>query len=78
MYGQFMKFIQRGTKRLKFPEGLTTQDAIAFQNPDGALLAITINTGANDETQKVAFPSGTVEFTIPPKSIATVRLPATN
>lgn len=73
MYGHFSKFIQRGARRIDSTEGDRRFANVAFQNPDGSIVAIV----ANDSDEAVSFElqSGgqAINDTLAPQSLKTYR-----
>ncbi|MDQ1257823.1 MAG: hypothetical protein QG656_2429 [Candidatus Hydrogenedentes bacterium] len=70
MYGQFMKFIQRGAVRIASNEGGRDLSNIAFKNPDGSIVTVVVN--RRDKTEfKILCGGQSVTTAIPAKSVAT-------
>lgn len=43
MYGQFMRFIQAGARRIGCTSNISGVDAVAFKNPDGTIVLVAVN-----------------------------------
>jgi glucosylceramidase len=72
MYGQFMKFIKRGAVLVESSlPGIGTFGHVVFMNPDGGVVLVAANAGAN--TQSFAVRTGGKAFAaeLPPESVAT-------
>lgn len=71
MYGQFMKYIQRGAVRIHSTPGAQWFDNIALRNPDGTLVLVVAN--AEREPRPIAIQHGDhhATATIPPGGTAT-------
>ena len=71
MYGQFMKFVRRGARRVE--SGAHSRDLghVAFVNPDGEVVLVVANVTQSDVA--VAVSQGTLRFrkSLPPLSTAT-------
>lgn len=72
MYGQFMKFIQRGAVRLGTTSEAGAREAVAFRNPDGTLVVIAVNPDRNTQTLCIDTDLGDAVFAMPPLSVASV------
>jgi len=72
MYGQFMKFIQRGAVRLGTASEAGAREAVAFRNPDGTIVVIAVNPDGNQQTLRVDAGFGNAVFTMPSASVASV------
>jgi len=73
MYGQFMKFIQRGAKRIDSGEMEGRLAHVAFTNPDGTLVLVVANAANDPRELKIA--DGSISFTanVPPQAVATYK-----
>ena len=71
IYGQFMKFVQRGAVRIDSGESERTFGSVAFRNPDGKIVMIAANTG--EELREFRIVSGELAATtsLPRRSVAT-------
>ena len=72
MYGQFMKFIQRGAVRVESnesdPRFFTN---VAFRNPDGTIALVVVNVGREPRDVTIACLGRMVQTTQPANSVAT-------
>jgi len=73
MYGQFMKFIQRGAVRIE--SGASSKDFahVAFKNPDGAIVLVAVNTQSKPIDFDIAWNNLRMKAQLPQKSVATYR-----
>lgn len=72
MYGQFMRFIQRGAVRIDSTESDIRNFAnVAFRNPDGNIVLVVANAGREDREFVVECLGRTFEATIPANAVAT-------
>jgi glucosylceramidase len=71
IYGQFMKFVQRGAVRIDSGESEKTFGSVAFRNPDGRIVMIAANAG--EEPREFRIVSGDLAATtsLPRRSVAT-------
>ena len=65
-------FVDVGAKRLEATG--TCDDALAFRNPDGNLVAVLRNESGNPQLVQVQAPGGAVAVELPPDSIGTLAL----
>jgi glucosylceramidase len=70
-YAHFVKFIQRGAKRIQSTPGDVELNNVAFQNPDGSFVFIVVNTTETARPISVAIQSKAFEYNAPAKSIST-------
>jgi glucosylceramidase len=75
MYGHFMKFIQRGAKRLGTSSQSGARSAAAFRNPDGSIVAMVVNPAKRKQPIRVETTSSGAAFSLEPDAIATVVFP---
>lgn len=73
MYGQFMKFIQRGAVRLETSPSDKRLGAVAFRNPDGAIVMVAANASANEQSIRLVAGGEACTFTMPQRAVATFR-----
>ncbi len=72
--GQFSKFIRRGAVRIgSSPETINHMENVAFQNPDGSVVAIATNPNDTEQTLSFALQDKVWQITVPANSIATVK-----
>lgn len=71
MYGQFMKFVRRGSYRIYSTPGDRYLNNVAFVNPDGKIVLITANAGIEAKTIGVKCGEISFEYELPPKSVIT-------
>lgn len=69
--GHFSRFIRRGARRIGRGRFDDTLESTAFQNPDGSIALVVLNTAADDVVYRVLLPGGGVEATIPGDGIQT-------
>ncbi|HOZ47488.1 MAG TPA: glycoside hydrolase family 30 beta sandwich domain-containing protein [Candidatus Hydrogenedentes bacterium] len=70
MYGQFMKFVQRGAVRIDSSAGDRSFSNVAFKNPDGSIVLVVANRMAERPFRILC--GGLSAFaTVPAKSVAT-------
>jgi len=72
MYGQFMKYIDRGATRISSEGGNRRFAHIAFENPDGEMVLVAANLMRGDATFDVTLGGKTAEVTIPARATATL------
>ena len=72
MYGQFMKFIQRGAVRVEssLPE-MRTFSNVAFVNPDGRVVMVAANAGRGAQPFAVKCGGGMFDTELPGSTVAT-------
>jgi len=73
MYGQFMKFIERGAVRIDSGEGGGRFSHVAFQNPDDAIVLVVANGERRARSFTVHGPGGAFESSLGPREVATYR-----
>ncbi|MDR1592476.1 MAG: glycosyl hydrolase [Prevotellaceae bacterium] len=74
--GHFSKFIRRDAVRIgssTYNEGIKTA---AFQNPDGEIVVVILNTTDRDATPKLRLNNCTADFQLPAKSLQTLVIPS--
>jgi glucosylceramidase len=71
MYGHFMKFIKRGAVRIKSTPSKTLSN-VAFKNPDGSIVLITVNPAKKKRNFMIGWAAHTLKTELPSKSIATL------
>ena len=73
MYGQFMKFVQRGAERVESSEGTRAVANIAFLNPDGSLVLVLVNNSPDEAGVSVKWNNLAINLVVTPKSVSTLR-----
>ncbi len=73
LYGQFMKFIQRGARRIAATAPRGGPANVAFQNPDGSLVLVAANPQGKPAALAIAWRGQTVSTVLGAKSVATLR-----
>ncbi len=73
MYGQFMKFIQRGAVRIDSGAFDKEFAHVAFKNPDGTLVLVAVNRQSERRRFALSWNSLSVRCELPAKSIGTYR-----
>jgi O-glycosyl hydrolase len=76
MYGQFMKFIQRGAVRIDSGESTGHVAHVAFKGVDGVITLVAVNQSVTAEPVRVWWKGRVLETTLPQLSVATYRWPA--
>jgi len=71
VYGQFMKFIQRGAVRLDSGESTRGWATVAFVNPDGHIVLVVANTGGGEKLFDLRYAGRTAAARLGGKSVAT-------
>lgn len=71
VYGQFMKFVQRGAVRIESRSSRADLKQVAFRNPDGKLVVIVVHGGAQESTVRVRAGAQTFASQVLGKSINT-------
>ncbi len=71
MCGQFMKFVQRGARRIESTAGDKAFANVAFRNPDGTIVLIVANTTAQRKRFAIAWRNHNLVTGQEPKSVAT-------
>jgi len=74
--GHFSKFVKRGAIRIGTSTYNENIKATAFQNPDGEIVVVVLNTTEQDFTPKIRINNCTAEFKMPAKSLQTLIIPA--
>ncbi len=74
MYGQFAKYIDRGAVRIGTSSEREAGKSVAFRNPDGSCIIILTNPREQEHPVQISWRDKTASFTVPPKSVSTVRL----
>jgi glucosylceramidase len=69
--GHFSKFVQQGAHRIYSNTFEGTLETIAFQNPDGSLVVVTLNPGWNTVTYKINWNNIYFNHSLSPQSMAT-------
>lgn len=73
VYGQFMKFIQRGAKRIGTSAPETAPAHIAFANPDGSIVVVAANPEPDTRPLRAVWQGHGLGAALPPMSVATFR-----
>ena len=73
LYGQFMKFIQAGARRVATTSPSGAPATVAFKNPDGSLVLVAANPNEDAAKLTVAWHGQNVTATMEPKSAATLQ-----
>ncbi|MBZ5585594.1 MAG: glycosyl hydrolase [Acidobacteriia bacterium] len=71
IYGQFMKFVQRGAVRIDSGEMEKTFGSVAFRNPDGKIVLIVANSGEEPREFRIGWGELTATASLPKRSVAT-------
>jgi glucosylceramidase len=71
VYGQFMKFIQRGAVRVDSAQSSHGLATVAFVNPDGHIALVVANTGREEELLNLCYAGRTAPARLDGKSVAT-------
>ncbi len=75
-FGQASKFVDSGAYRIDSNSfGESSIEDVAFQNPDGSLVVVTLNSGMAEQTFKIAWNGQSVSYTLPVWSVATFKWP---
>ena len=72
-YGHFMKHVQRGAVRIGSTVGDRDLSNVAFQNQDGSIVLVLVNTTENAAPVTVRLKNHWVDLTCRPKSVTTCR-----
>jgi O-glycosyl hydrolase len=76
MYGQFMKFVQRGAKRVESTDLDSRRlGNVAFLNPDGTLALIVANASSSEQEFGVTCGDRTFRLLVPKQTVVTARWP---
>ena len=67
----FSKFIRRGARRIGSSAYTASVQAAAFQNPDGRLIAVVLNTAAREQEAYLRLNGSTAKVCIKPQSLMT-------
>ena len=70
-YGQFMRFIQRGAVRIDSGEPEKIFGSVAFRNPDGRIVLIVANAGAEPRDYRILSGEWEVTTSLPRRAVAT-------
>lgn len=73
MYGQFMKFIERGARRIDSTGGPKSMTHVAFSNPDGSLVLVIVNTSRLRKRFEVQWRNLAIRSSLGGRSVATLR-----
>jgi glucosylceramidase len=71
IYGQFMKFIQRGAVRIDSGEPERTFGSVAFRNPDGKIALIVANAGEEPREFRILSGEQVAATSLPRRTVAT-------
>ena len=74
--GHFSKFVKRGAIRIGTSTYNEHVKVTAFQNPDGEIIVVVLNTTDQDVTPKIRIDNCTADFKMPAKSLHTLIIPA--
>jgi glucosylceramidase len=74
--GHFSKFIKRNAVRIGNSTYNENVKAAAFQNPNGEIVIVLLNTTETDFSPKIRLNNCTAEFKMPAKSLHTLLIPA--
>lgn len=72
LYGQFMKFLQRGAVRVATDTPRAGCPSIAFRNPDGTVVVVLVNHRARPRSLEVLVDQSAASLDMPPRSVATI------
>jgi O-glycosyl hydrolase len=75
IYGQFMKFVQRGAVRIESGELGSALGSVAFRNPDGKIVLIVANAGPDSREFRIATGDAAVSTSLPRRAVATYVWP---
>jgi glucosylceramidase len=73
MYGQFMKFIQRGARRIESTATTAPLANVAFRSEAGRFTLVVANTAAKPEPVVIEVASRAFDDTLPARSVTTYR-----
>ena len=73
MYGQFMKFIQRGAVRIDSGQSAREFAQVAFRNPDTSIVLVAANPTKVPFAFTIGYEDGVLKTELPAESIATYR-----
>jgi len=71
--GHFSKFIKQGAKRIGCTASRSQISATAFQNPDGKIVVIALNTSNENATTHIWIDGNAVKIDLSPHSISTIQ-----
>jgi glucosylceramidase len=71
LYGQFMKFIQRGAVRVDSGESTRSFANVAFRNPDGSFVLVVVNADGSEKPFNLIRAGRTASARLDGKSVAT-------
>ncbi len=71
IYGQFMKFVQRGAVRIDSGESGKTFGSVAFRNPDGRIVLIVANAGVESRQFQILSDGLAATTSLPARTVAT-------
>jgi len=71
LYGQFMKFIQRGAVRVASSESGKVPLNVAFRNPDGSFALVVVNAGREPQAIELRVGTRAATAELPGASVAT-------
>ena len=74
--GHFSKFIKRNAVRIGISSYNDAIKAAAFNNPDGEIIVVILNTTDNEATPKIRMNDCTADFILPAKSLLTLIIPS--
>ena len=69
--GHFSKFVQQGANRIYSNTFEGELETVAFQNPDGSLVVVTLNPGWDTVTYKINWNNMYINHSLTPQSMAT-------
>ncbi len=71
LYGQFMKFIERGAVRLESTEGTRSLTNVAFRNPNGSIVLVLVNNANREQAVRLSCGKRFATASLPENSVAT-------
>jgi len=71
LYGQFMKYIARGARRIAAESQGSGVDAVAFRNPDGKIVVVVVNTSTQPVEFSLHWQDWAAPLKLPAASVAT-------
>ncbi|MDR1544598.1 MAG: glycosyl hydrolase [Prevotellaceae bacterium] len=74
--GHFSKFVKRGAIRIGTSSYSDNIKVTAFQNPDGDIVVVVLNKTNKQASPKLRIDNCTAEFTLAPRSLNTLIIPA--
>jgi glucosylceramidase len=75
LYGQFMKFVQRGAVRVESSESTRRFANVAFRNPDGMLVLVVVNGASRERSFDLACSGRSVSVRLDGRAIGTFLWP---